>query len=221
MKTPKNKVTVLKQSPNSRSVTLTNFISFTLLEEKKRLAHIKQSQKPITFATYWSPMRHSINRVHKTAPFNWEALVTTTLLQKETKLVDYMKVAENYTNMFNSIPIKGEKIKNLKTSIEIKGLTVRLNPELNLLDGDLCHIVKFHYSKSIPMTPIVAQQAIALMEFGFGKLSNANFYIFDVYHGKIFEVSGHRKASLERAALNSQAYISLVENHIDIQKKSA
>ena len=221
MKASKNKVTVLKQSQNSRSVTLTSFVKFTILEGNSRLRHLKSSQKLITFATYWDPMRHAISRAHNSEPANWEELIKTTLLQKGAKLMDFNEVLKNSINMFTSLSIKGVKLKKLKSEIDIEGLTIRLNPELSLLDGEIMHVMKFYYSKHIPMTNLAAQQAIALMDVGFGIPSNVRYYVLDLYRGKAFEASGLQQASLERAVLNSRAYISLVESHIDIQTKSA
>ena len=175
----------------------------------------------INFATYWDPMRHAISRSHHTEQANWEELITTTLKQKGTKLADYSEVLQNCIRMFTSETIKGIKLKRLKSNIDIGGLTIRLNPELSLFDGDIMHVVKFYYSKHLPMTRLAAQQAIALMDVGFGISSDVRYYVFDVYSGKVFKASGLQKASLEKAALNSIAYISLIEDHIDTQSKSA
>jgi len=221
MKNTKNKATVVKQRQNPRSITLTNFIKFALLADKKKLMHVKDSQKAINFATYWDPMRHAISRAHNSDFPDWGELITTTLQQKGNKLTDYITVQKNHVNMCNSQSIKGAKLKKLKSNIDLENLTIRLNPELSLLDDDVIHAIKFFYSKHVPLTELVAQQAIALMDIGLSPGTKAHYYVFDIYRGKIFEAKGLQKASLEKAALNSKAYISLVKSHIDTQTKSA
>ncbi len=194
-------------------ITLTQATHFLLASNAGRQRAVSDCSKIIDFNTYWSPMRNAIASVHQTKIPNLQELIDETLKQRGRKFENYTIAARSYSLTTDSLGLNGEKVKRLQSNgfkpvLIIGGLSISVNPEV-VLAGDKIYIQKLYFGKDIPMTEVVAQQIMALINWSIIPENESMSFLNDVWRGKVFQQSADQNASLERLTLNCKSFVSI------------
>lgn len=202
--------------PNTPRITLTQATHFLLASTAAgRSRVVTDCSRKLEVNPYWNPMRNAIARVHKTETPNFQELIDETLKQKGSKFENYTIATRSYTLTADSIGLNGKKVKRLqyngfKPEVRIGGLLISVNPEV-VLAGDKIYIQKLYFGRDVPMTEVVAQQIMALINWSIIPENDSMSFLNDVWRGKLFEQSADQKASLERLALNCRNFVTIWE----------
>lgn len=203
------------------TISLTEFIDFTVAIGTSRLTKVKQAKCREAYdprTDYWKPLREAIvafhnpaNKLGKDAYF--KEFLEDVHASKETA---YTTVVDNYKKFLGRKVVA--KLQNQKTNWTHGKLTVRINPELFLNINGSRELIKLYF-KQDKLSKAKTDMILALMNHALPATANAdNYAVYDGRNNKIIKAAAPSIGLLVLAQAEAAAF-ELIWNSIKCEEK--